>query len=69
MGASGKGVLDSLLTWLEDEDDDKNGDDATFEPDDWTTVGTNVATTPQQARFLSLLLVSLFVCVCLLEGS
>lgn len=48
MGGSGKSVTDSLLLWLEDEDEDKNGDDATFEPDDWTAVGTNVGTTPQQ---------------------
>ncbi|CAM9822559.1 unnamed protein product [Pylaiella littoralis] len=48
MGGSGKNVTNSLLDWLEDEDDDKNGDDGTFDPDDWTTEGTNVATTPQQ---------------------
>ncbi|CAM9424014.1 unnamed protein product, partial [Scytosiphon promiscuus] len=48
MGGGGKSVLDTLMLWLEDEDDDKNGDHATFEPDDWTTVGTNVTTTPQQ---------------------
>lgn len=56
MGGSGKGVTESLLMWLEDEDEDKNGDNATFEPDDWTRVGTNRAATPQQ------------VGVCLLPG-
>eukprot|EP00903_Cladosiphon_okamuranus_P011577 g10891.t1 len=50
LGASGKGVTESLLMWLEDEDEDKNGDNATFEPDHWTLVGTDKATTPQQAN-------------------
>lgn len=50
MGGGGKSVTDALLLWLEDEDEDKNGDDAIFEPDDWKTVGTDVATTPQQVR-------------------
>ena len=48
MAGNGKGVTKSLLLWLEDEDDDKNGDNATFEPNDWTRFGTNTATTPQQ---------------------
>ncbi|CBN77616.1 conserved unknown protein [Ectocarpus siliculosus] len=48
MGGGGKSVREDLLLWLEDEDEDKNGDNATFEPDDWTTVGTKVASTPQQ---------------------
>lgn len=43
-------VTNSLLMWLEDEDDDKNGNKATFEPDDWTLAGTDTNTTPQQAR-------------------
>lgn len=50
MGGIGKGVTDTLLTWLEDEDDMKNGDSATFEPDDWSEVGTDRATTPQQVN-------------------
>ncbi|CAM9747425.1 unnamed protein product [Ectocarpus sp. 13 AM-2016] len=48
MGGGGKSVREDLLLWLEDEDEDKNGDNATFEPDDWTTAGTKVASTPQQ---------------------
>lgn len=64
MGGSGKGVTESLLLWLEDEDEDKNGDNATFEPDDWTRVGTNKATTPQQVR-LSVVSFSRLSAVCL----
>eukprot|EP00904_Undaria_pinnatifida_P008191 jgi/Undpi1/4501/HiC_scaffold_17.g07855.m1 len=48
MGGGGKTVTNSLLLWLEDEDEDKNKDEATFDPDEWTTVGTKVSTTPQQ---------------------
>ena len=50
MGGTGKTVMKCLLMWLEDEDDDKNKDKATFEPEDWTMVGTDIDTTPQQAR-------------------
>ena len=50
MGGGGKTVTNSLLLWLEDEDEDKNKDNATFDPDEWTTVGTKVSTTPQQVR-------------------
>ncbi|CAM9846570.1 unnamed protein product [Ascophyllum nodosum] len=48
MGGTGKTVMKCLLMWLEDEDDDKNKDKATFEPEDWTMVGTDIDTTPQQ---------------------
>lgn len=50
MGGAGKAVCSSLLLWLEDEDEDKNGDNATFDPDEWTTVGTDVDVTPQQVH-------------------
>lgn len=50
MAGTGRTVTSALKLWLEDEDEDKNGDTATFEPDDWTIVGTDRATTPQQVR-------------------
>ena len=55
MGGGGKTVTNSLLLWLEDEDEDKNKDEATFDPDEWTTVGTKVSTTPQQVRICYIL--------------
>lgn len=50
MGGGGNTVTNSLLLWLEDEDEDKNKNNATFNPDEWTTMGTKVSTTPQQVR-------------------
>lgn len=48
MGGAGRSVTRALLMWLEDEDDDKNKDNATFDPDEWTLAGTSLNETPQQ---------------------
>lgn len=48
MAGAGKAVTNALLMWLEDEDEDKNKGNATFDPDEWGTVATDEAMTPQQ---------------------
>lgn len=47
MGGSGLSTTSALMKWLEDEDDDKNGDNGTFNVDEWTVAPPD-KNTPQQ---------------------